>query len=199
MHKFAILSYMKSLSLSKPHMLIMVGVPGSGKTFFAEKFAETFHAPYVSREKISAILQNDDKMANELLTSQLDELLKTQQSIIVETAADTRVDRSELARKARSNGYEALLVWVQIDPATAKMRTLKENKPLTSEEYDRRLKRFTLPNSSERYVVISGKHTYASQAKVVLMKLSGPRTEISTHLTAPVRVEQPGRRNITIR
>lgn len=199
MHNFAILSYMKSLSLSKPHMLVMVGVGGSGKTFFAEKFAETFHAPYVNREKIAAITQQESKTVDELLTYQLEELFKTQQSIIIEAAAETRVDRIELTKLARSHGYETLLIWVQIDPISAKGRALKENKNLTADEYDRQLKRFTIPNAMEKYVVISGKHTYASQAKVVLSKLAGPRTEISTHLTPPVRIEEPGRRNITIR
>jgi predicted kinase len=204
MHKFAILSYMKSLSLSKPHMLIMVGVPGSGKTFFAEKFAETFRAPYVSSEKIAAIANGDSKSTEALSQYQIEELMKTQQSIIVESASDTRAERSELTRKARSNGYEALLVWVQTDPVTAKSRFIKDSKAISgnkpsTDDFSRLTKRFTAPNSSEKYIVVSGKHTYASQAKVVLKKLSGPRAEISAHTIAPVRMQEPGRRNITIR
>lgn len=192
---------MKSLSLSKPHLIIMVGVPGSGKTFFAEKFAETFRAPYISFEKIASYLPENYKAAEEIAQYQLDELLKTSQSLIVDGTGDSRTSRAELARKARTAGYEALLIWVQTDPATAKSRALKQYKEAgkNPDDYEKALKCFTPPSAIEKPVVLSGKHTYATQAKVVLKKLTGPRAEISTHSTAPVREPQPGRRNITIR
>jgi predicted kinase len=195
---------MKSLSLSQPHLIIMTGVPGSGKSFFAEKFADTFRAPYISYEKISILANTfDDVIVQDLFYYQLDELLKTQQAIIIEGLSDTHTERVELARKARIAGYAPLLLWVQTDPQTAKTRTTrtaknKPNRTLTPEEYDQVTKRFTPPNNIEKPVVISGKHTYATQAKVVLKKLSAPRTEISTH-TKPVATREPGRRNITVR
>lgn len=193
---------MKSLSLNQPHVIIMVGIPGSGKTFFAEKFASTFHAPYVSREKIETFT-TDSKAVSALFSYQLGELLKTQQSVIVEGSGDTHAERIELARKAKANGYEPLFVWVQTDPTTAKNRVIKENKSITPEKYDRLLKRFTAPTSLEKPLVISGKHTYATQAKIILKKLSAPRTEeVTTHTSAPARPAEttaPRRRNITIR
>jgi predicted kinase len=203
-HNFAILSYMKSLSLSRPHMIIMVGVPGSGKSFFAEKFASTFSAPYVCREKIVARLGQDTKEIELVAQDQLEELLKTQASVIVDGLADTRATRGELASKARRAGYDTLLIWVQTDTATAKGRSAKRtgegtHRILTTEEYDQTAKRFVPPATVEKPVVISGKHTYATQAKVILKKLSEPRANISVHTAAPVRPEQPGRRNITIR
>src|SRR4051794_37643116 len=106
---------MKSLSLSRPHMIIMVGIPGSGKSFFAEKFAGTFNAPYISREKVAMRLGHDIKEVDLVVQDQLDELLKTQQSIIVDGLADTRTARSELATKARRAKYDVLLIWVQTD------------------------------------------------------------------------------------
>lgn len=195
---------MKSLSLSKPHVIIMVGVPGSGKSFFAEKFAETFHAPYVSRERVVAYLNDGSGDVSAIIQDQLNELLKTQQSIIVDGLADSRSSRSELSQKAHAAGYSTLLVWVQTDPATAKGRSTRQAKndprhSLSSDDYDTITKRFSPPTATEKPVVISGKHTYATQAKVVLKKLSEPRANISTHTTAPIRPQQSGRRNITIR
>jgi predicted kinase len=203
-HKFAILSYMKSLSLSQPHLIILTGVPGSGKTYFAEKFADTFKAPYVSYEKIATLGKiSDGNIANTLLHYQLDELLKTQQTVLVEGQGDTRADRTEIFRKARAAGYAPLLIWIQTDPATAKTRSTRVQKnktfrTLSPEEYDRAMKHFAPPSAIEKPVVISGKHTYATQAKVVLKKLSAPRAEISTHAT-PIAAREPGRRNITVR
>lgn len=188
---------MKSLSLIKPHMIIMVGLPGSGKSFFAEKFAETFNAPFVSQQKIGELTKENVSL---LALLQLDELLKTSQSLIFEGAAHTRAERLALARKARQSGYEPLVIWVQVDALTAKDRsTASKSASINAEQYERISKRFTPPSGAEKPLVISGKHTYASQARVVLKKLSSPRAEISAHTTAPVRAAQPTRRNITIR
>lgn len=194
-HMFAILSYMKQLSLAKPHAIVMVGVPGSGKTFFAEKFSETFRAPFLNQNKLQVFAPDQ---TNELTDYLLKELLKTGQSIIIEGDTDTRTARVELGRKIRAAGYEMLLVWVQTDAGTAKARATKESK-LDSEAYDKAAKRFTAPTPPEKSIVISGKHTYASQTKVVLQRLSAPRAEISTHSSAPIRPERPVKRSITVR
>jgi predicted kinase len=196
---------MKSLSLSQPHVIIMVGVPGSGKSFFAEKFAETFRAPYVNFDKIASIAGLES--ADDLMHYQLNELFKTNQSIIIDGASDTKTERLELAHKARTCGYEPLLVWVQIDPASAEQRSTRRTKDrhtprLTIEEYEWRLKQFTAPSAIEKPIVISGKHTYATQVKVVLKKLSAPRARISTQAVAPpsrAAPDVPTRRNITVR
>ncbi len=197
---------MKSLSLTTPHMIIMVGLPGSGKTFFAEKFASTFGAPYVSSDTLIQLGITDEKIVFAVTSRQIDELLKTKLSIIVECPSDTRTARLELAKKARQGGYEPLIVWVQTDAVTTKARATRDKakigRILTDEEYDQTVKHFTVPSALEKAVVISGKHTYATQAKVVLQKLSAPRAEISTHQAAPIRKDpkdQSVRRNITIR
>lgn len=192
----------------------MVGFPGSGKSFFADKFAEMFNAPLASREKIAAALGHDGKEIEDVILDQLKELLKTKQSIVIDGIGDTRAVRSEIVRKAHEAGYEVLLVWVQTDPATAKSRSAKKtagttHRHLSGSEYDSAAKRFTPPNALEKPVVISGKHTYATQAKVILKKLTEPRATISRHSAAPMRTEsqpqpQPpqqssGRRNVIIR
>lgn len=201
MHNLAILSYMKSLSLSRPRVIIMAGIPGSGKTFFAEQFAITFHAPYIHRDKVVELLGKDDKRIEDIINYQLTELVKTKQSIIIETNVQSRAERGELMRKVRQAGYESLLVWVQTDPQTAKNRYKKANSG--RDDYEKLLKRFIPPIAVEKPVVISGKHTYATQARILLKKLSEPRVEIATHATPPIRTTPnveaaPRRRNITI-
>lgn len=193
---------MKSLSLSQPHLIVLTGVKGSGKSFFAEKFAETFHAPYISRDRICEF-SPDEKVIDKLVAYQLDELLKTKQPIVVDGMATSRTERAELAKKAREAGYATLLIWVQTDPETAKSRATRlipKKERVSQDNYEHHAKRFTPPHALEKPVVISGKHTYASQAKVVLKRLVTPRTEaISAHKTSPVRPATTARRNITIR
>jgi predicted kinase len=195
---------MKSLQLTRPNLLMVVGIPGSGKSHFAEKFAETFGAPYVATDKILPFVTSNDN-ASQVALYQIHELVKTRQTIVIDGATETRLERNEIARIARSAGYDTLLIWVQTDPATAKSRALKSsvsagNVQLTSDAYDQLFRRFTAPNATEKSVVVSGKHTYATQAKVVLKKLSESRAEvrIEARATPPARKSEPARRNIII-
>lgn len=204
---------MKLLQLSKPHLIVMVGIAGSGKSFFAEKFSDTFQAPLVSDALVTKCFSDTEtpvehpaKLLKHLASVQLDQLFKTERTIIIDTDSDTRTDRGLLAAQARKHGYETLFIWVQTDQATAKDRALKPtkqatNRQLTPEQYDHHITRFTPPNASEHTVVISGKHTYATQAKVVLKKLAGPRIESAKLQPAPERTvpAAPDRRNIVIR
>ena len=203
---------MKSLSLSKPHLIVMVGIAGAGKSFFAEQFAETFQAPLVSAEQIEHVLHrttNDPKtvkVASDLLIKrQLSQLFKTKHSIIVDGSSDTRTERLEFAKLARAHHYEIMFIWVQTEPVTAKQRAIKSrrahpHKPaISSEQYDVAVRRFTTPNTLEKPLVISGKHTYASQAKIVLRKLAEPRSEMSTVSAPPVRNRRTAGRSILIR
>jgi predicted kinase len=183
---------MKQLRLAKPHLLVMVGIPGSGKSSFAEKFTNTFGAPYVSQKNIEEHVTGDIRSLTQDL---LKEFLKTNQLIVFDGSTDTRTDRIAIAKLAREAEYETLFIWVQTDEATARSRS----KQLAGDEYNKQMKRFTPLNTSEKSLVISGKHTYASQAKVVLKKLSTPRAEISTHETPPLRPVKPGQRNIIVR
>lgn len=188
---------MKSLSLATPHVLVMVGLPGSGKSFFAEKFAETFHTPYISLEKTAQLVQGD---LSALLRAELTELVKTKQSIIFDGPSDLRAERSEIMQIAKKAGYETIFIWVQTDAPTAKARTRNPKRTSHTEvNYEQRIKRFSPPHASEKPLVISGKHTYASQARVVLKKLSQPRQDAPVPVPVALqRAAQSTRRNITV-
>jgi len=56
---------MKSLQLDKPHAIVVIGIQGSGKTFFAEKFATTFKAPYIEQAFFNGAAR-DAKAASDL-------------------------------------------------------------------------------------------------------------------------------------
>lgn len=183
---------MKQLRLAKPHLLVMVGIPGSGKSVFADKFTSTFGAPYISQKNIEQYVTGDTRGLSQDL---LKEFLKTNQLVVFDGDAETRTDRMAIAKLAREAEYETLFVWVQTDEATARSRS----KQLTSDEFSKRLKRFTPLNTAEKSLVISGKHTYASQAKVVLKKLSTPRAEITGHEKPPLRPARPAQRSIIVR
>ena len=64
-----------------------------------------------------------------------------------------------------------LLIWVQTDSNTALARSRKMY-GVSPADYKDALKHFSAPQDNEQPLVISGRHTFASQAKAVLKKLS---------------------------
>jgi predicted kinase len=184
---------MKSLSPRKPHLLIMVGIPGSGRSTFADQFANTFNAPFIDTDLLKSYTQSD-AAAEQLTQRVLHQLFRTKASIIYDGPSATRAQRTELARHAHAAGYTPLFIWVQVDTPSAQARATHRSAqpaPITAEEFERAIRRFTAPNASENAVVISGKHTYASQVKVVLKRLA----DSNEHDTPPQLTVAPRSRS----
>lgn len=137
----------------------------------------------------------------------LDQLCLTKQTIILEGPGSTKHERRTLATFARSKGYQVLFVWVQTEPVTAQNRATKgmpgakQTSLLSEDEFANYANRFEPLTPAEPYMVISGKHTYASQAKNVLKKLVEPRkesTKVPTGNDRPSEKATPRPGRITI-
>lgn len=191
---------MKPLTPYTPHVIITVGIPGSGKTTFAEHFAKTFEAPYINPRTIAELTGTDEEQTEKVTKLLFDELLKTNRTLIYEGSTFLKSQRAALETMIMKAGYKALFVWVQTDPIESKHRATKKQKNselLSESEFDEAFKQFQNPSESEKPVVVSGKHTYPTQLKAVLKRLaSAPRPD------APVAAK-PTRtvpnRNILIR
>jgi len=187
---------MKSLDVNKPHLIITVGIPGSGKSFFAEHFADTFKAPIISFDQIRNKLfvaplfsDEESESIDRTMDHMLNQVLKTGRTVVYEGNTGIRANRTRIAKKARDLGYEPLFIWVQTESLTAKKRAVKPvaGKPIIdARQFDVILKQFSTPHHVERAVVISGKHTYASQLKIVLKHLSKSRVP-DNDPTIPIR------------
>lgn len=185
---------MKALDTNKPHLIITMGIPGSGKSFFANHFAETFKAPIVSHDILhkNILLNSKTPLSNDqtdiILNHMLSEILKTGRTTVYEGKTSTRAERKELLKNAKDAGYEPLFIWVQTEPLTAKKRAVKKSSEMkiSSDEFDLRLKRFNTPHISEKFIVISGKHTYASQLKIVLKHLVKPAATDGKQIARPL-------------
>lgn len=174
-------------------MLVVVGIPGSGKTFFASQFGETFNAPYIDYGYFRRVA-GDFKAGTQLAGYTLLQVLKSNQTVIVEGRGATANDRIDIVKAAHKVGYNVLFIWVQTDPDASESRALNsKSAPITQQEFNRQASEFQSLNTKENYVVISGKHTYASQARVVLKRLVAARnTPTKTILPTPTR-NHPGR------
>lgn len=197
-NKWYTIGSMKALHLTRPHAIMMVGIPGSGKTFFASHFSDTFTTPYLNLDDIEQ-RSVDATAAGELTVTFLTELAKTEQTFVLEGNSATRTWRTEFAKWARAHGYVPLFVWTQVDQATALKRSLKSGR-LDRDSFAEALRTFSAPHPDEKPIVISGKHTYASQARTVLNHLVTQNRPSSTPSPrrpsmAPVK---PPRRTIGI-
>lgn len=175
---------MEPLKLLKPHLIIMTGISGAGKNYFANNFAQSFGAPIVSSNLIRENLFEqptfepaEDFLVEKITNYLLDEVLKTKGTVVFKGKTDTRADRLAIYKKCKELGYEPLLVWVQTDVETAKKRQSKQfrNKALSDKLFEQRLEKFSKPIKSENAFVISGKFNYKSQEKAVLKRLAGTK------------------------
>jgi len=192
---------MKPLTPTTPHVIMLVGIPGAGKTTFAEHFAKTFAAPYLNPRAVSRQVGIGVDKAEQVTLILLNELLKTERTLIYEGPTDTKIERAEVVKLAKHAGYHTLVVWLQTEPLEAKRRATKKQQdgtPLSSAEFQNAVSYFQAPLTSEKPVVISGRHTYATQLKAVLKNLARSRPDTQV----PPAPEQPivrSGRNIIIR
>lgn len=203
---------MQNLATAKPLLIVTIGHPGAGKSFFARQFAETFNAPLISFDEIRSELFNEltytadeDIIVARVAGLQLRELFKTKKTIVIDGGHNPKVSRIELKKIAKLRGYDVLNVWVQTDKQTSYNRATRRskrnqrdslNRSLNDQEFTASASKFTPPSEQEAFVVISGKHTYPTQARIVLKKMiPSHETKVST---APERPQTSSRRSLTI-
>ena len=182
---------MESLELNKPHLLVVVGLPGAGKTFFAKQFGETFGAPYVDYVYYHG-LTDSVELGDTVATELLGQLFLTRRTIVVEGRGETKEDRAILLKLGLAKGYEVLFVWVQTEPQTVlKRAVLAKGAPYSRSEFDSRSQMFAQLDRNEPQVVISGKHTYASQARMVLKRIANPPKSKDSKSTSMRDINRP--------
>ena len=69
--------------------------------------------------------------------------------------------------------YSPTLIWIQTDVSTirARLKTRLKSVDKAKTVYDSRIKALEGPSDAEMPIVLSGKHTYATQLKQVLTQL----------------------------
>lgn len=175
---------MKPLILNRPHLIVMLGLPGSGKSFFADHFANTFMAPIVSLKQLQKEIylnqlptKEEEKAVNRVIGYMLGETMKTERTVVLDGPIFLSGSSDFINKITNKFGYEPLYVWVQTDPITSKKRAVRssdDKHAIKPEQFDELAKQFTPPKRAKKIIVISGKHTYASQLKIVLKYLAEP-------------------------
>lgn len=178
---------MEGLTLTTPMMVEVVGLPGAGKSFFANRFARTFGAVLVSYDKIRWTLfahhtysKDENQIVEQVANIMLDELFRVRHTFIIDGGCNTATERRSLESRARRSGFRVLIINVQTEEATCRRRATKRNtkndgdrykQSITEAQFNEAVNAYSEPEASENVVVISGKHTYQGQAKGVLRRM----------------------------
>lgn len=195
---------MGKLTPTKPLLVILYGMPGSGKTFFSRQLTEHLNIAHVESDRIrSELFQNPtySREENHIIASIMlymtEEFLKAGVSVIFDTNAMRIAQRRALRNLAVRTRAESLLLWLQIDPDSAYLRSSRRDKRKTDDRFaqimdvpsfKQMLGGMQNPEITERCIVLSGKHVFNTQKNAVLRVLKERRLvtqEGDSHLSKP--------------
>ncbi len=194
---------MKQLELSPPLLIITMGLPGSGKSFFGRQFAEQYDLPRISEDVIRFELFEKPQFNNDeadiierIFNYALSQLIVTGKTVICEGSYLQTKQRKAVESIARKHGYRTLTVWLQTDLETSMKRAAtRDRRNLDSKHafeidkirFDKIKTTLQRPGEKEPFVVISGKHAFKGQCLTVLRKITSMYSDglLSGNFTAP--------------
>ena len=178
---------MSKLVLNKPVLIMLYGFPGAGKTYLARQLCSDIQIAHVQEERIRQELfeaprfdQQENQIVNHLMNYMTNEFLQSGVSVVYDTNLMRLSQRREIRQLAKQNKAETLLVWIQIDHASAFNRANKRDRRKTDDKYTESIdeerfnnivKHMQNPELSEDNIVVSGKHNYSTQRNAILKKM----------------------------
>jgi predicted kinase len=209
---------MKHLQLTPPLLLLTMGAPGAGKSYFARQFSEQHGITRVSGDRIRYELFSEptfsleeEAIIDRILKYFVEEAMQSEQTIICDSFFLRHKERKDIYTLAKQKGYRVLTIWLQSDPATATRRATQRDRRETDSKFSfsmspQIVKSMTnileRPNESEDFLVVSGKHAFRSQNLAVLKKITTLYSNSLAGRTATPEVNRqrlnfrPGRRII---
>jgi len=141
--------------MNRPSLILLVGIPGSGKTTYAEKYIEENpNTVHLSSDKIRAELwgneatQGDNNKVFSLMQSRAIDALNNGQNVVYDATNITRKDRSYIITLCpKFAKIECHIIWAPIE--TCIERDAARERTVGKEVIDRMLKRFQAPYYDE--------------------------------------------------
>lgn len=175
---------MKELTTTKPLVLGLIGLPGAGKSHFAQEFSKMFGAPVIEADLLRRSLFGDSAVPKNLESGMktaywalADELFKSKKIFVLDGHLDSYAGRGDARARAKKAGYDIMWLWLQTSESVAEDRATKRKRGATNtlhttETFARALGAFEPPRPSEPHVVTSGQRTFSSQVRPVLKKIA---------------------------
>ena len=141
--------------MNRPSLIVLVGIPGSGKTTYAEKYIKEHpNAIHLSSDLIRKELwgdeatQGDNNKVFSLMQSRAIDALNNGQSVVYDATNITRKDRSYIITLCfKFVKIECHIIWAPIE--TCIERDAARERTVGKEVIDRMLKRFQAPYYDE--------------------------------------------------
>jgi predicted kinase len=200
---------MSKITLTKPTIICLYGYPGSGKSYVARNLADEINLAHVSSDRVrNELFQRPrfDAQENAIVTHLMDymseEFLSAGVSIVYDTNALRASQRRNLRELARKHRAAYILIWLQVDIDTAFVRTQQRDRRTSDDKYaepqsrssfDRQTSGMQNPEGEE-YLVISGKHSFATQKNSIINRLY--QMGLIGSETVQHRVAKPGLVNL---
>lgn len=173
--------------LTSPTLFLLVGRPGSGKTYLARHLAKQLSIPVVSMERIRhaiikkpSLSQAEESTVWRVGVMLAEGYLSVGASAIADMTASTADQRSELLRLAHFFRAEPLIIWQQTDRETAWQRCLdRQPNRRTDDAFSLKLTRAAFnalsrqlePPHQERVVRVNGNQPAANQLAAITRHL----------------------------
>ena len=167
-------------------MFILVGLPGSGKTYLTRQLGQRLGASSVSAEQIRAVIldQPSLKAAEERLVRRIalflvEEFLKAGSPVICDLPAQTAAQRLELQKLAKKYRCPVVILYQQVDKQAAWLRCQSRHSHQIDDRYALNLDQSTFKRlcsnletpAEGEIIVISGVHAFETQARIILRRL----------------------------
>jgi predicted kinase len=177
---------MNKVVLSKPVLICLYGYPGSGKSYVSRRLTDALQIAHINSDRIRGELfqtprydTQENAVVSHLMSYMAEEFLSAGVSVIYDANTARTAQRRKLKELAKKYKAEFLLVWIQVDPESSFYRVENRDRrtsddkfaqPHTKESFERQISTMQNPQGEE-YLVISGKHTFATQKGAVVSKL----------------------------
>ena len=142
-------------------MILLIGLPGSGKSTWAERFAANRkYIVIVSSDKIREELygdeatQGDNNKIFSLVRERAEEALKDCKDVIIDATNMTIKDRSAYFDIAKTYEADVIGVLFDIPVEECKLRNSKRDRVVPDFVYDKMMKRYEHPQMSEGFAMI---------------------------------------------
>lgn len=173
--------------MTKPLIIVFLGFPGSGKTYFSRRLAEKLQAVtlnsdalrlamFGSPEKIDEIRHSDNARLYVDVFGAMDyaagQILKAGHSVVYDAQQTKRENRRNIEAIAEECGAVPILVWIRTSRGVALQRGQEREAREDSNQYDAEkmaylIDRFEsvtdLPEESENVIEISGELPFEEQ------------------------------------
>jgi predicted kinase len=177
---------MSKVKLSRPAIITLLGVPGSGKTYTARQLADLLGIAHVSSDRIREQLfeqptysRQEQQIIMQLMLMMTEEFLSLDVPVIFDISLNRVGERRALRDIAKKHDALNVLIWLQIDQQSALLRSKIKDKrraedkytaPMTDQQFEMLASAFQ-PPQNEDYLVVSGKHSFESQKPAIMRRL----------------------------